>query len=256
MSTESEFVRRHDSGPQAPVGSVQTFEVVLTGEINPRATREEVVRAMAVAFRRPLSSVEGLLSGGPRTVKRGLGRGEARRYLQTMLNAGAQAIVRDSVSGSDVSHEFMETPGEATPTMALGSVTDWTETDEAEDAVPPPSEWTPPSGPVPAPRAPIPPAETAATVSVPEPAPVVTDPEPVEEPSAADSVRFPEGYIPPAERIRRARAASYADLDVGPLRGQPIPVEKPSADAGSRTWLVVVALVAAAVGIAAVLASA
>lgn len=91
---------------RAFVRAGSSYDIVLTGDIEAGRTHEEVVRAMAVAFRRPLSSVERLLSGGSRVIKRNLEQDQVRRYLSAITKTGAAAQVLERESGEDVTATF------------------------------------------------------------------------------------------------------------------------------------------------------
>lgn len=160
MALDTDFLQHGTDRPFA--GYVGTYEVMLTGEIEPYATRDGVIRAMAVAFRRSATSVSSLLDGKPRVVKRGLRSAEVERYLQKILETGARAVVRNEATRKLVTDQFVGEPSDEFDAPTLGSVSEWTGAGPGEVE----SGWSPPpTGGVSVPRGPLPPPPTAVPVA-------------------------------------------------------------------------------------------
>lgn len=209
----------------------RTFEVELTGRVEPGRDRDSVIRAMAIAFRRPLSSMDALLGGAPRVVKRGLSEIEARKYARVIAEAGAGVSVREDGTGPELPVAPAARGSGTEPRDRIGPA-QWPTAESIEDTVAASAapdigvDWAvlggtdapPPSAPV-RPREPEPPGAVPPRLELGHSAHVT--PPGVVASFATTAQVFPGGYLPPAERIRRGMT-----VDVESDAGVAIPSRK------------------------------
>jgi len=86
-----------------------TYAIVITGEINPDFTQEQVINNLAALFKKEASFVEKFFCGKPVVIRRNLDMQNAQKYQVAISKAGCNAKVIEEDSASHAPAEAVKT---------------------------------------------------------------------------------------------------------------------------------------------------